>query len=204
MGDIDRWVIRHAFQALRDQNRTEAPMGLAINLSPQSLAQGEIGAYITDRLVEFDIDPRAVIFEITETGALNHLEDVRKLIGELKPFGCRFGLDDFGIGFSSFAHLKHLDVDFLKIDGSFVRELLNDPVDLAVISSITNIAHSIGKVTIAEQVDRPEILRALHQCGVDQAQGFYIARPQPSLRAANGQLEVVAGGEGAADKRAEA
>ena len=204
MADVDRWVIRHAFAALREQNRADAPMGLAINLSAQSVAQGEIGAYITDRLVEFDIDPRAVIFEITEAGALNHLEDVRKLIGELKPFGCRFGLDDFGIGFSSFAHLKHLDVDFLKIDGSFVRELLNDPVDLAVISSITNIAHSIGKVTIAEQVDRPEILRALHQCGVDQAQGFYIARPQPSLRAANGQLEVVAGADSAGEKRAEA
>jgi len=201
IGDIDRWVIRQAFQSLRDQNRSEPPMGLAINLSAQSLAQGDIGAYITDRLVEFDIDPRAVIFEITETGALNHVEDVRKLIGELKPFGCRFGLDDFGIGFSSFAHLKHLDVDFLKIDGSFVRELLNDPVDLAVISAITNIAHSIGKITIAEQVDRPEILRALHQCGVDQAQGFYIARPQTSLRAANGQLEVVAGGD--TEKRAE-
>jgi EAL domain-containing protein (putative c-di-GMP-specific phosphodiesterase class I) len=121
---------------------------------------------------------------------------VRHLIQELKPFGCRFALDDFGIGFSSFAHLKHLDVDFLKIDGSFVRELLNDPVDLAVISSITNIAHSIGKITIAEQVDRPEILRALHACGVDQAQGFYIARPQPSLRAANGQLAVISGGNG--------
>ena len=147
------------------------------------------------------MDPRAVIFEITESGALSHVEGVRKLIGELKPFGCRFGLDDFGIGFSSFAHLKHLDVDFLKIDGSFVRELLNDPVDLAVITSITNIAHSIGKITIAEQVDRPEILRALHNCGVDQAQGFYIARPQPSLRAANGQLEVVSSGDTIADKR---
>jgi len=204
IAEIDRWVIRQAFQALREQNRQDAPMGLAINLSAQSLAQGDMGAYITDRLVEFDVDPRAVIFEITESGALSHVEGVRKLIGELKPFGCRFGLDDFGIGFSSFAHLKHLDVDFLKIDGSFVRELLNDPVDLAVISSITNIAHSIGKITIAEQVDRPEILRALYQCGVDQAQGFYIARPQPSLRAANGQLEVVAGGDSVAEKRAEA
>jgi len=200
IADIDRWVIRQAFQALREQNRHEAPMGLSINLSAQSLAQGGIGGYITDCLVEFDVDPHAVIFEITETGALNHLEDVRTLIQELKPFGCSFGLDDFGIGFSSFAHLKHLDVDFLKIDGSFVRELLNDPVDLAVISSITNIAHSIGKATVAEHVDRPEILRALHACGVDQAQGFYIGRPQPSLRAANGQLEVVAGNEAAAEK----
>jgi len=191
VADIDRWVIRHAFQALREHNRNEAPIGLSINLAAQSLAHGNLGGFITDCLVEFDVDPRAVIFEITEAGALNHLDAVRHLIAELKPFGCRFALDDFGIGFSSFAHLKHLDVDFLKIDGSFIRDLLNDPVDLAVISAITNIAHSIGKIAVAEHVDRPEILRALHACGVDQAQGFYIGKPQPSLRAANGQLELI-------------
>ena len=195
MADIDRWVIRHAFQVLRDHNVEEAPTGLSINLSTQSLTHGDLKRYITDCLVEFNVDPRAVIFEITESGALNHVEAVRHLIQELKPFGCRFALDDFGIGFSSFAHLKHLDVDFLKIDGSFIQGLLNDPVDLAVISAITNIAHSIGKTTIAEHVDRPEILRALHACGVDQVQGFYVGRPRPSLRAANGQLELIAGGE---------
>ncbi|MGH8041036.1 MAG: EAL domain-containing protein [Rudaea sp.] len=199
IGDIDRWVIRHAFAALRDHARNDLPAGLSINLSAQSVTQGNLGSYITDCLVEFGIDPRAVIFEITEFGALQHLEAVRQLIAVLKPFGCRFALDDFGIGFSSFAHLKHLDVDFLKIDGSFVRELLNDPVDLAVIGAITSIAHSIGKITIAEQVDRPEILRALRACGVDQAQGYYIGRPQPSLRAANGQLEIVQGSENFGD-----
>ena len=116
---------------------------------------------------------------------------MRHLIQELRPFGCRFALDDFGIGFSSFSHLKHLDVDFLKIDGSFIQDLLNDPVDRAVITSISNIARSIGKTTIAEHVDRPEILRALHACGVDQAQGYYIGRPRSSLRAANSQIELV-------------
>src|SRR6185295_11743310 len=195
VADIDRWVIRQAFQVLRDQNQQELPTGLSINLSTQSLTHGDLDRYITDCLVEFDVDPRAVIFEITESGALNHLDAVRHLIQELKPFGCRFALDDFGIGFSSFAHLKHLDVDFLKIDGSFIKDLLNEPVDLAVISAITNIAHSIGKIAVAEHVDRPEILRALHACDVDQAQGFYIARPQPSLRAANGQLAVIAGND---------
>ena len=191
MADIDRWVIRHAFQVLRDHHHDDVPTGLAINLSTQSLAHGDLGRYITDCLVEFNVDPRAVIFETTESGALNHVEAMRHLIQELRPFGCRFALDDFGIGFSSFGHLKHLDVDFLKIDGSFIQGLLNDPVDLAVISAITSIAHSIGKITIAEHVDRPEILRALHACGVDQAQGYYIGRPRPSLRAANGQLEIV-------------
>ncbi|MBS0556504.1 MAG: EAL domain-containing protein [Proteobacteria bacterium] len=191
VADIDRWVIRHAFQVVREHNRHDAPIGLSINLAAQSLVHGNLSAYITDCLVEFDVDPRAVIFEVSEAGAINQLDAVRHLIAELKPFGCRFALDDFGIGFSSFAHLKHLDVDFLKIDGSFIGDLLNDPVDLAVISAITNIAHSIGKIAVAEHVDRPEILRALHACGVDQAQGFYIGRPQPTLRAANGQLELI-------------
>ncbi|MGA9334416.1 MAG: EAL domain-containing protein [Rudaea sp.] len=196
IGEIDRWVIRQALQVLREQNRLNQQTGLTINLSAQSMTHGDLGRYITDCLVEFDVDPRAVVFEVTEQGALNHLEAVHHLIQELQPFGCRFALDDFGIGFSSFAHLKHLNVDFLKIDGSFIQGLLNDPVDLAVISAITNIAHSIGKIAIAEHVDRPEILHALHACGVDQAQGYYIARPQPSLRAANGQLEVLPGREG--------
>lgn len=191
MGDIDRWVIRHSFQTLRDHHQGTAPAGLSINLSTQSLAHGGIARYITDCLVEFNVDPRAVIFEFTESAALNHIDSVRNLITELRPFGCRFALDDFGIGFSSFGHLKHLDVDFLKIDGSFIQDLLNDPVDRAVITSITNIARSIGKITIAEHVDRPEILRALHACGVDQAQGYYVGRPRSSLRAANSQIELV-------------
>jgi len=196
IADIDRWVIRQAFQGLRDHNTQDTPTGLSVNLSTQSLTHGDFSRYITDCLVEFNVDPRAVIFEITESGALNHVEAVHHLIQELRPFGCRFALDDFGIGFSWFAHLKHLDVDFLKIDGSFIQGLLNDPVDLAVISAITNIAHSIGKITIAQHVDRPEILRALQACGVDQVQGFYIGRPQPNLRTANGQLQIVQGSEG--------
>ena len=190
IADIDRWVIRNAFEALRE-HQGPVPAGLSINLSPNSLSAGGMGRFITDCLVEYNVDPRAVVFEFTEAGALNHIDAVRHLIQELRPFGCRFALDDFGVGFSSFGHLKHLDVDFLKIDGSFIQDLLNEPVDRAVITSITSIARSIGKTTIAEHVDRPEILRALHACGVDQAQGYYIARPRSSLRAANTQIDVV-------------
>ncbi len=191
--EIDRWVIRQAFQMMHDQHGQNEPIGLNINLSAQSLTQDGLGRHITNCLVEFDVDPRALVFEINESAALNNVDPLHRLIQELQPFGCRFALDDFGIGFSSFAHLKHLDVDFLKIDGSFIQGLLNDPIDLAVITAITNIAHSIGKTTIAEHVDRPEILRALQNCGVDQAQGFYIGRPQTSVRAANGQLELLWG-----------
>lgn len=197
IGDIDRWVIRNALKALRENSPQDPPAGVSINLSAQSIGQADLARFITDRLVEYNIDPRAVAFEITETGALNNLDAARNLITELRGFGCRFALDDFGVGFSSFTHLKHLDVDMLKIDGSFTQGLLSDPVDLAVITAITSIAHSIGKITVAEYVDRPEILRALRNCGVDYAQGFYVGRPKAGLRAAGGQLEIVAGNDAA-------
>lgn len=196
IGEIDRWVIKNALRALREYQGSDPPAGITINISAQSLGQTDLARYITDRLVEYNVDPRAVVFEITETGALNNLDAARDLITELRAFGCRFALDDFGVGFSSFTHLKHLDVDMLKIDGSFTQGLLTDAVDLAVISAITSIAHSIGKLTVAEYVDRPEILRALRNCGVDYAQGFYVGRPKAGLRFAGGQLEVVGGAEG--------
>jgi diguanylate cyclase (GGDEF)-like protein/PAS domain S-box-containing protein len=198
IGEIDRWVIRNALKALRETSSQDPPVGISINLSAQSIGQADLARFITDRLVEYNVDPRAVAFEITETGALNNLEAARNLINELRGFGCRFALDDFGVGFSSFTHLKHLDVDMLKIDGSFTQGLLSDPVDLAVITAITSIAHSIGKITVAEYVDRPEILRALRNCGVDYAQGFYVGRPKAGLRAAGGQLEIVGGNDAAA------
>jgi EAL domain-containing protein (putative c-di-GMP-specific phosphodiesterase class I) len=125
-----------------------------------------------------------VTFEITETKAVTNLDAARELISQLRGLGCRFALDDFGCGFSSFTHLKHLDVDFLKIDGSFIQGLLEDPVDRAVITAINNIAHSVGKRTVAEYVDRPEVLAALHACGVDYVQGYYIGRPVSDLAAA--------------------
>ncbi|MCQ4166248.1 GGDEF/EAL domain-containing response regulator [Tahibacter harae] len=198
VGEIDRWVIRNALKALRESALQDPPVGISINLSAQSIGQPDLARFITDRLVEYNVDPRAVAFEITETGALNNLDAARNLITELRSFGCRFALDDFGVGFSSFTHLKHLDVDMLKIDGSFTQGLLTDPVDLAVITAITSIAHSIGKITVAEYVDRPEILRALRNCGVDYAQGFYVGRPKAGLRAAGGQLEIVGGSDAAA------
>jgi len=196
IGDIDRWVIRNALKALREYQSADPPAGITINISAHSLSQPDLARYVTDRLVEFNIDPRAIVFEITETGARNNFDAAKSLITELRAFGCRFALDDFGVGFSSFTHLKHLDVDMLKIDGSFTQGLLTDPVDMAVISAITSIAHSIGKLTVAEYVDRPEILRALRHCGVDYALGFFVGRPKTGLRFAGGQLEVVSGIEG--------
>lgn len=185
MLDVDKWVIHHAFKELREamQRDAEHPLGLSINLSAQSLGPNGIGRYVTDKLVEFNIEPSMVTFEVTETKAVTNLAAARDLITQLRGLGCRFALDDFGCGFSSFTHLKHLDVDFLKIDGSFIQGLLEDPVDRAVISAITDIAHSVGKRTVAEYVDRPAVLEALRASGVDYVQGYYIGRPQPDLTA---------------------
>lgn len=189
MLDIDRWVIHHAFKALRDSQSSDPDhlLGLSINLSAQSLGANGIGRYVMDKLVEFNVDPNLVTFEITETKAVTNLDAARELITQLRGHGCRFALDDFGCGFSSFTHLKHLDVDFLKIDGSFIQGLLDDPVDRAVIAAINDIAHSVGKRTVAEYVDRPNVMAALLACGVDFVQGYYIGRPSSDLRAAYAQ-----------------
>lgn len=184
MLDIDRWVIHHALKALRESLAADPEhlVGLSINLSAQSLGANGIGRYVMDKLVEFNVDPALVTFEITETKAVTNLDAARELIQQLRGLGCRFALDDFGCGFSSFTHLKHLDVDFLKIDGSFIQGLLEDPVDRAVIAAINDIAHSVGKRTVAEYVDRPNVLSALLACGVDFIQGYYVGRPASDLR----------------------
>ncbi len=191
MLDIDRWVIDQSFRALKEANAEGHQIGLSINLSAQSLGANGIGGYVTDKLIEYNIEPAMVTFEVTETKAVTNLNEARELITQLRALGCRFALDDFGCGFSSFTHLKHLDVDYLKVDGSFTQGLLDDPVDKAVVSAINNIAHSVGKRTVAEYVDKPEVLDALRECGVDFLQGYYIGRPRPTLLQALPQLEVV-------------
>lgn len=192
MLDVDKWVIHHAFKALREVAGGDQQFALSINLSAQSLGPNGIGRYVTDKLIEFDIDPGAITFEITETKAVTNLDAARQLIHELRQLGCRFALDDFGSGFSSFTHLKALDVDFLKIDGAFTQGIHEDPVDRAVIEAINSIAHSVGKRTVAEYVDRPQLIQALLESGVDYLQGYYIGRPKPDLRQELEPLEPLA------------
>ncbi|MDZ4812334.1 MAG: EAL domain-containing protein [Pseudomonadota bacterium] len=184
MQDIDRWVIHNAFKALREINRQGRRVRLSINLSAQSLINAATAGLVTDKLVEFDVDARQIVFEITESRAVSNLEAARSLIGHLRALGCQFALDDFGVGFSTFSHLKHLDVDYLKIDGSFIQGLLEDKIDQAVVKAITGIAHSVGKRTIAEFVDRPQILPLLRECQVDYLQGYFIGEPQVGLERA--------------------
>ena len=188
MLDIDKWVVHNALKSLRDASTTDQVIGLSINLSAQSLGINGIGKYVQDKLIEFNIDGSNITFEITETRALNNIEATAELIQQLRALGCRFALDDFGSGFSSFSHLKRLDVDFLKIDGAFTQGILDDSVDRAVIHAINAIAHSVGKRTTAEYVDRPELIAALKAAGVDFLQGYYIGRPLEDLRRAVAQI----------------
>ena len=137
---------------------------------------------------KYKLDPSRFLFEITETCAVNDTYAACGLIEELSKLGCRFALDDFGSGYCSFSHLKRLPVDYIKIDGLFVQDILNDPMDMAIIRSITNIAHTLGKETIAEFVESPEVLKLLKECGVDYVQGYYIAKPSPQL--ANTSIDI--------------
>ncbi|MFK0312831.1 EAL domain-containing protein [Pseudomonas sp. NPDC090233] len=181
MTALDRWVVRNVFQVIRqclDEER-EGPLSMcAINLSGSSIGDDKFLDYLQRLFVEYSIPPRLICFEITETIAIANLGSAIRFINELKGLGCKFSLDDFCAGMSSFAYLKHLPVDFLKIDGSFVKDMLDDPVNRAMVEVINHIGHVMGKRTIAEFVETPLIEQALQEIGVDYAQGYLIERPQ--------------------------
>jgi diguanylate cyclase (GGDEF)-like protein len=180
MPAIDRWVIDRALRfigSLPDSGHRLRTC--CINLSGSSLTDEHLLQYILGKLVEYSVSPRLVCFEITETATIANMNRALRLISELRARGCRFALDDFGTGLASFAYLKHLPVDFLKIDGTFVKDIVRDPVNLAIVKATNEIGHSLGLETIAEYVEDIETLEALRALGVDYGQGFGIARPKP-------------------------
>jgi EAL domain-containing protein (putative c-di-GMP-specific phosphodiesterase class I) len=148
-----------------------------INLSGQTVTNEPLIEGIETLVANSAVDPSKIIFEITETSAVSNLVSANELITRLSALGCRFALDDFGSGFSSFSHLKNLPVDFIKIDGLFVRGVASDPGDRAIVHSINDIAHSLGKKTIAEYVEDAAILRFLHESGVNYVQGHFLSPP---------------------------
>ncbi|HSC83968.1 MAG TPA: EAL domain-containing protein [Pseudomonas sp.] len=190
MPQIDRWVVRHTLETLARMkvSQREVLPSCAINLSGPSIGDHEFLGFIREQLSSFGVSPQLICFEITETAAIANLADATRFINELKGLGCRFSLDDFGAGMSSFMYLKHLPVDFLKIDGSFVRDMLEDPIDRAMVEVINHIGHVLGKLTVAEFVESEPILNALRTIGVDFAQGYVLSRPLPFIELAEPQM----------------
>ena len=184
MPNIDRWVIENAFRWLVSEADERERLSLcAINLSGQSLGDDKFLPYVIEQFQKSGIEASKICFEITETAAVANFSQANRFIHALKELGCKFSLDDFGTGLSSFGYLKHFPVDFLKIDGSFVREILRDPIDREMVRSINEIGHLTGKQTIAEFAENPEIIQMLTSLGVDYAQGYGIAQPQRVLKA---------------------
>ncbi len=179
MPDIDHWVVETSLAQIA--RRTGRQSSIAINLSGQSLGSQPLVETIKQTIKKYALDPGLILFEITESCAIARIDEARRFIEQLNAIGCRFALDDFGSGYCSFSHLKNLPVDFIKIDGLFVKDIINDPMDLAIVSSITHIAHSFGKQTIAEFVENAETLRLLKKSGIDFVQGFYITQPMSQL-----------------------
>ncbi len=177
MPEIDYWVVENALAYQARLHNAGIHAGLSVNLSAQSLDSDNIIKLVKEGLKNYQLDPSTLVFEITETSAIYNIESAQRVIGELSQHGCRFALDDFGSGYCSFSHLKNLPVEIIKIDGMFIADLVNDPMDMAIIRSINDIAHSLGKKTVAECVENAAALRLLQECGVDYVQGYYISRP---------------------------
>jgi diguanylate cyclase (GGDEF)-like protein len=179
MQAIDRWVLANALPAIRrecDVTPDSLPV-FDINLSAESINDGRFPQFVRDQIALHKVPAEAICFEITETLAVANLTKAAELIRELKDLGLRFALDDFGAGMCSFAYLKHLPVDYVKIDGAFVRDMFAEPMNLEVVSAINNIAHSLGMKTIAEFVETEGALNKLLELGVDYAQGHAVGRP---------------------------
>ncbi|MEM6255289.1 MAG: EAL domain-containing protein [Cyanobacteria bacterium P01_D01_bin.156] len=190
MPKLDRWVISSFFENYQklfvshaeNQQHTEEldymPL-YCINLSGMSINDDYLAAFLKEQFILHEILPQTICFEITETAAITNLSRAADLIQEIKNLGCAFALDDFGSGMSSLAYLKTLPVDYVKIDGNFIRNIIQDPVDSVMVESITRIGHELGIQTIAEFVENEDILAKLELLGVDYAQGYGISRPMP-------------------------
>jgi len=190
MPAIDYWVVDQVIRQLETGNTPfTAQERVSVNLSGQSLSEPTTLQHLLERLDDSEIDPCRLCFEITETAAVANLSAASDFIGELRSRGCCVALDDFGSGLSSFAYLKYMTVDLLKIDGGFIRDMLDDATDRAFVESINQIGHIMGIRTVGEFVESAALIEALQEMGVDYAQGFAIGHPTP-LRTGSASLEA--------------
>ena len=180
MPSIDRWVVERTFKLLQERAKYKDNLGMfSINLSAQSLEDDSFLAFVVDLLDKTKVPADKICFEITESTAISNIISATRFMSILRGMGCRFSLEDFGRGFTSYGYLKNLPVDYLKIDGTFVRNLANDDVDHAMVNSINQIGHTMGVQTIAEFVESEETLEQLIHLGVDHVQGYQLGKPHP-------------------------
>jgi len=177
MGEIDSWLVANAIRALARHREERPDLRFSINLSANAFETDDLTGLIHAHLVRNNVPPKAVIFEITESLAVRHLSHVEKQIGSLRTLGCELALDDFGTGYSSFGYLQRLPVDYIKIDGCFIRDLIKNPVDQKMVRLIGEIGREAGMRTIAEYVQGGPTLALLAELGIDLAQGYFIGRP---------------------------
>lgn len=178
MSAVDRWVIESVLRWMTgNRSLLDSIGGFSINLSGHSMNDDSFLDFMFENLVRYGVPRDKLIFEVTETTAVANLEDAADFINEMRNIGCRFSLDDFGAGQSSYAYLKRLPVDFIKIDGAFVRNIAQDDVDYALVKSITEMGHFLNKKIIAEYVSDEEILEVVKDIGVDYVQGYFLGRP---------------------------
>lgn len=175
MESIDRWVIHAAFTFIQQQSDVIG----SINISGQSLGESRFLEYVKQELRDTGVDATRVCLEVTETAAIANFNKAVEFMSELRTLGCRFSLDDFGSGMSSFSYLRQLPMDFLKIDGAFVKNMVRDQRDLAMVDCINKMGHILGLQTIAEFVEDDAILEQLRILGVDYVQGYGIGKPMP-------------------------
>ncbi len=175
---LDRWVVREAMERLLCRDPAD-PYTLSVNLSGTSLSDAQFLADIVAAFEQLQPPPGAICFEITETAAISNLSAVAHFMQALKTLGARFSLDDFGSGLSSFTYLKTLPVDFLKIDGQFIKNVIRDRIDQSMVDAINKVGLAMGIQTIAERVESGEVLARLAEIGIAYAQGYHIAVPRP-------------------------
>jgi diguanylate cyclase (GGDEF)-like protein/PAS domain S-box-containing protein len=179
IGDIDRWVLARAVRLVHDARRQGRDLAVAVNLSGKTMNDDSLVGYLQNLLSTSPIPAGSLLVEVTETAAIVNLAGAADLARELRALGCEFALDDFGSGFSSLLYLKHLDFDYLKIDGEFIEHLVATPTDQLVVRAVVEIARGLGTRTIAECVPDDATVALLAELGVDYGQGYHLGRPKP-------------------------
>ena len=175
--DIDKWVLRKGIEAQATSIKNGAPVNIAMNLSGRHFGHQDVMHLVKDVVEEYGADPSSLIFEVTETAAVENFNQARNFIESLRSLGCRFALDDFGMGYSSFHYLKNLPVDIVKIDGSFVRNLHLNEFDRIIVKAMSDLSNGMNIVTVAEFVENEEIRVLLEKLGVDYGQGYHLGMP---------------------------